>query len=110
MTAIGSTFSNVYKRHVSPLISVRSTPLRKLDGIPTLIAYVCGYLAEAGERVHLAAVWTRRFRAVQPKQTFHDANLHHPDNGTALFAAQFYFVVLHCRDGAAGAIDACAPQ
>ena len=26
MTAIGSTFSNVYKRHVSPLISARSTP------------------------------------------------------------------------------------
>ena len=30
---------------------------RKLDGIAALIAYVWGYLAEAGERVHLAAVW-----------------------------------------------------
>jgi hypothetical protein len=64
---------------------------------------------KAGERVHLAAFWARRFRAVQPKQTFHDANLHHPDNGTALVAAQFYIVVLHCRDDTAGAIDASDP-
>jgi hypothetical protein len=40
----------------------------KLDGIPALIAYVGGYLAEAGERVDLAAVRAGRFRAVSPSR------------------------------------------
>ncbi len=82
MTAIGFPFSNVYQRHVA------SCSLDALCDVTALIAL---------------------FRAVQSEQALHDAHLHHPDNGTAYVAAQFYVVILHCRDDAAGAIDAADP-
>jgi hypothetical protein len=49
-------------------------------------------------------------RAVQPKQTFHDADLHHHDHGTALVAAQFYITVFHGGDNDAGTIDTSDPE
>jgi hypothetical protein len=62
-----------------------------------------------GQRIHLSAVRTRGFLAVQTEQALHDAHLHDTYNGTAFVTPQFHVGVFHDGDNATGTIHTSDP-
>jgi hypothetical protein len=87
-------------------LSSRSDP----DTLAAVLAGVGSRLMVGGQRIHLSAVRTRRFLAVQTEQALHDIHLHDTYNVTAFVTTQFHVGVFHDSDNASGAIHTSEPM